>query len=171
MAKDAKDVTEDNALDYVAGYTVGNDISARKWQRDPAYAGGVPQWCFSKGFDGFAPLGPCIVSTAVVGDASDLQLRTMVNGEIRQDTSTSDLLFGVKKLVSFLSSGTTLKKGSLIMTGTPAGMFMAEPSRAMLTNVLLGVAMGMKDPKWLQNGDEVEVFIASIGTLKHGIRF
>ena len=122
IGKDAKNVSEEEALTYVAGYTAGDDISARKWQRDPAYAGGVPQWCFSKGFDGYAPLGPCIVATKTLGDGSGRRLQTRVNGEIRQDTNTSDLLFGVKRLVHFLSQGTTLRKGSLIMTGTPAGI-------------------------------------------------
>ena len=121
IGKDGKDISEENALDCVAGYTVGNDLSARKWQRDPAYAGVVPQWCFSKGFDQYAPLGPCLVSASVLGDASELKLQTSVNGDIRQDSNTKDLLFGVRKLVSFLSQGTTLRKGSLIMTGTPSG--------------------------------------------------
>ena len=124
IGKDGRDISEEDALDYVAGYVAGDDVSARKWQRDPAYAGGVPQWCFSKGFDAFAPLGPCIVSTSLLGDASNQTLRTLVNGEVRQDSNTSDLLFGVKKVVSFLSQGTTLRKGSLIMTGTPSGKYL-----------------------------------------------
>ncbi|MCJ1300632.1 hypothetical protein MMC08_003429 [Hypocenomyce scalaris] len=154
IGKDGRDISEEDALDYVAGYVAGDDVSARKWQRDPAYAGGVPQWCFSKGFDAFAPLGPCIVSTSLLGDASNQTLRTLVNGEVRQDSNTSDLLFGVKKVVSFLSQGTTLRKGSLIMTGTPSG-----------------VAMGMKNPLWLKDGDVIEVYIEGIGTLKHKIAF
>jgi 2-keto-4-pentenoate hydratase/2-oxohepta-3-ene-1,7-dioic acid hydratase in catechol pathway len=124
IGKDVRDISEEDALDYIAGYVAGDDVSARKWQRDPAYAGGVPQWCFSKGFDDFAPLGPCIVSTSLLGDASNQTLRTLINGEVRQDSNTSDLLFGVRKVVSFLSQGTTLKKGSLIMTGTPSGRYM-----------------------------------------------
>jgi 2-keto-4-pentenoate hydratase/2-oxohepta-3-ene-1,7-dioic acid hydratase in catechol pathway len=96
---------------YVAGYIAGNDFSARKWQRDPAYAGGVPKWCFSKGFDNYAPLGPWVVSTAILGDASNLRLVTLINGEVRQDTSMSDLLFGVRSLISFLSQSTTFGKG------------------------------------------------------------
>ena len=124
IGKDGKDISEEDSLDYIAGYVAQDDISARKWQRDPAYAGGVPQWCFSKGFDAFAPLGPCIVSTSLLGDASNQTLRTLVNGEVRQDSNTNDLLFGVKKVVSFLSQGTTLRKGSLIMTGTPSGKYL-----------------------------------------------
>ena len=83
---------------------------------------GVPQWCFSKGFDNSAPLGPCVVSVHKVGDADGLRLRNLLNGEVRQDGNTNDLLSGVKAIVSFLSPGTIPKKGSLIMTGTPSGM-------------------------------------------------
>lgn len=108
-------------MEYVAGYVAGDDVSARKWQRDPAYSGVVPQWSFSKGFDRYAPLGPCIVSQEVIGDAGKLKLQTRVNSEIRQDTNTDDLIFGIAEMVSFLSQGTTLQKGSLIMTGTPSG--------------------------------------------------
>lgn len=121
IGRDGKDIKEDEALKYVAGYVVGDDVSARKWQRDPEYAGGVPQWGFSKGFDQYAPLGPCIVSTSILWDASGLTLQTFVNGELRQNTNTDDMIFGIKKLVAFLSQGTTLRKGSLIMTGTPSG--------------------------------------------------
>jgi 2-keto-4-pentenoate hydratase/2-oxohepta-3-ene-1,7-dioic acid hydratase in catechol pathway len=94
------------------------------WQRDAAYAGIVPQWCFSKCFDKFAPLGPLIVSPSIVGDASNLELQTLVNGELRQDSNTNDLLLGVCDIISFLSQGTTLEKGTVILTGTPAGVAM-----------------------------------------------
>jgi 2-keto-4-pentenoate hydratase/2-oxohepta-3-ene-1,7-dioic acid hydratase in catechol pathway len=121
MGKDAKNVSEVDALDYVAAYTAGNDISSRKLQRDPAYAGRIPQWGFSKGFDTFAPLGPCLVSSNLVGDPAQLHLKTIINEEVRQDEMVSDLLFGCANLISYLSSGTTLQKGSVIMTGTPGG--------------------------------------------------
>ena len=121
IGKTGKDIPKEKALDYIAGYVAGDDVSARKWQRDPAYAGGVPQWCFSKGFDQYAPLGPCIVSQKTIGDAGKLQMTTKVNGELRQNTNTDDLIFGVPELISFLSQGTTLRQGSLIMTGTPSG--------------------------------------------------
>jgi len=124
IGKTGKNIPKEKALEYVAGYVAGDDVSARKWQRDPAYAGVVPQWCFSKGFDRYAPLGPCIVSQQVIGDAGKLQLQTHVNGEVRQDTNTDDLIFGIAEMISFLSQGTTLQKGSLIMTGTPSGMFL-----------------------------------------------
>lgn len=130
-------------------------MSARTWQRDPAYAGGVPQWCFSKGFDKFAPISPVLVSPAVVGAADKLRLQTFVNGEVRQDTNTDDLLFGVKRIINFLSQGTTLEKGTVILTGTPAG-----------------VAMGMKPaPVYLKDGDVVEVRIEHLGSVKNKMVF
>lgn len=121
MGKDAKDVSETDALDYVAAYTAGNDISSRKLQRNPEYAGRIPQWGFSKGFDTFAPLGPCLVSSKLAGDPAELHLKTIINGETRQNEMVSDLLFSCANIISYLSSGTTLQKGSIIMTGTPGG--------------------------------------------------
>lgn len=121
IGRDAKDVSREDALDYVAAYTAGNDISSRKLQRDPNLAGRVPQWGFSKGFDAFAPMGPCLVAAELLGDPAQLHLKTIVDGEIRQDESVSDLLFDCAYLVSYLSQGTTLQKGSVIMTGTPGG--------------------------------------------------
>lgn len=121
LGKDAKDVSISDALSYVGAYTVGNDISARKLQRDASLAGRIPQWGFSKGFDTFAPLGPCLVAGDLISDPSKLRLRTMVDGEIRQDEMVEDLLFDCAYLVSYLSQGTTLQKGSVIMTGTPGG--------------------------------------------------
>lgn len=123
IGKDAKDVPKEKALEYVAAYTVGNDISARKLQRDPELAGRVPQWGFSKGFDTFAPIGPCFLASSEVQDPAKLRLTTTVNGERRQDESVSDLCFDCAYLVSYLSQGTTLQKGSIIMTGTPGGKF------------------------------------------------
>ncbi|KAK9311639.1 hypothetical protein V1524DRAFT_450200 [Lipomyces starkeyi] len=107
LGKTGKDIPLDEALDYVAGYTVGDDMSARKWQRNPASARRV-------GFDKSAPLGPCIVSKDIMGDGSGLILQTRVNGELRQDSNTDDFLFGVAKLIAFLSQGTTLEKGSIL---------------------------------------------------------
>ncbi|KAK7949362.1 uncharacterized protein PG986_010248 [Apiospora aurea] len=154
IGKAAKDIPKHQALDHIAGYATGNDVSSRRWQRDPAYAGGVPQWCFSKGFDKWCPMGPILVSPTVVGAAEKLALRTWVNGGLRQDSDTSDLLFGVKEIVAFVSQGTTLEKGTVIMTGTPAG-----------------VAMGMKEPKYLQDGDFVEVEIEELGKLRNKMAF
>ena len=142
-------------MNYVAGYAASNDVSASTWQRDPAYAGVVPQWCFSKGFDKFAPLGPMIVSPIVVGAADNLRLQTFVNGHVRQDSNTNDLLFGARTIISFLSQGTTLEKGTVILTGTPAG-----------------VAMGMKPkPQYLEDGDVVEVRVEGLGSCKNRMVF
>lgn len=121
VGKDAKDVPLSEALSYIAAYTVGNDISSRKLQRDPTLAGVVPQWGFSKGFDTYAPLGPCLVAASEIPDPRLLELRTTVDGEVRQAESISDLIFDCAYLVSYLSQGTTLQKGSVIMTGTPGG--------------------------------------------------
>ncbi|KAM6479555.1 hypothetical protein HDV62DRAFT_382194 [Trichoderma sp. SZMC 28011] len=155
IGKDAIDVPEERALDYIAGYVASNDISCRIWQRDPKYAGNVPQWCFSKGFDSFAPIGPMIVSPTVLGAADNQTLETTVNHDLRQDSNTSDLLFGVRRIVSFLSQGTTLKKGSLIMTGTPSG-----------------VALGMKPmPVYLKDGDVVKVEIGGLGIMENKMVF
>jgi len=154
IGKTGRDIPKESALDHIAGYCVSNDVSARAWQRDPDKAGVVPQWCFSKGFDKFAPLGPVLVSPALVGNASDLHLRTFVNGEERQRTSTSDLIFGVEDIITFCSQGTTLEAGTIIMTGTPSG-----------------VAMGMKPPKYLTDGDVVEVTITGLGSVRNRMVF
>lgn len=155
IGKDAKNVSEEDALDYVAGYVSGNDVSCRDWQMEKDKAGMMPQWCFSKSFDKYAPLGPQIVSAKVLGDAKGLHLKTIVNGEVRQDTNTDDLCFGVRKLVSFFSTGQTLEAGSLIMTGTPGG-----------------VGIGMKpEPKYLKDGDEVVVQISGIGSVRNKMQF
>lgn len=133
IGKDAKDVKRENALSYVVAYTCGNDVSSRKLQRDPSLAGGVPQWGFSKGFDTFAPLGPVLVRADLIGDPSKLQLSTIVNGSVRQDESVGDLLFECAYLIEYLSCGTTLQAGSVIMTGTPGGKF--DSGRILGTHV------------------------------------
>lgn len=140
-------------MSYIAGYVTSNDVSSRKWQRDPAYAGNVPQWSFSKGFDKYAPLGPMIVSPSVIGAADNLQLQTWVNGEERQNSNTDDLLYDVPTIVSFLSQGTTLEQGTVIMTGTPSGVGLPKygPQR------------------WLKNGDIVEVELEHLGRIKNRI--
>lgn len=127
--KDAKDVSEADAYEYIGGYLCGNDVSSRKLQRDPKLAGTVPQWNFSKGFDTFAPLGPQLVSTEVVPDPAKLYLKTIVNGDLRQSETIDDLCFKVPTIVSYCSQGTTLKKGTVIMTGTPAGTCAATTER------------------------------------------
>ncbi|KAH6667416.1 hypothetical protein B0J14DRAFT_518715 [Halenospora varia] len=154
IGRDCKDVSEAEALSYVVAYTCGNDISSRKLQRDPAFAGRVPQWGFSKGFDTFAPLGPCLVNASLIDDPAKLHLKTIVDGQVRQEESVADLLFGCAYLISYLSSGTTLEKGSIIMTGTPGG-----------------VGAGLNPPKYLVPGTVMEVNISKIGTLRNGVKF
>jgi len=154
IGKDAKNVSEAEALDYVAGYTCGNDVSSRKLQRDPTLAGVVPQWGFSKGFDTYAPLGPCLVSGELIGDPATLQMTTKVDGQVRQDTAVDDLLFKCAYLISYMSQGSTLSKGTVIMTGTPGG-----------------VGFGMKPPQFLKPGNIVEVVITKIGTLSNPIEY
>ncbi|KAJ5193885.1 hypothetical protein N7491_001216 [Penicillium cf. griseofulvum] len=154
IGRDAKNISPENALSYVAAYTVGNDISARKLQRNPELAGRVPQWGFSKGFDTFAPLGPCLVAASEIPDPSKLLLKTIVDGEVRQEEYIADLLFDCAYLVSYLSQGTTLQKGSVIMTGTPGG-----------------VGAGLSPPKYLVPGTQMDVVIDGIGTLRNGVVF
>ncbi|OQE36145.1 hypothetical protein PENCOP_c012G02721 [Penicillium coprophilum] len=154
IGRDAKNVSPENALSFVAAYTVGNDISARKLQRNPELAGRVPQWGFSKGFDTFAPLGPCLVAASEIADPSKLLLKTIVDGEVRQEEYIADLLFDCAYLVSYLSQGTTLQKGSVIMTGTPGG-----------------VGAGLSPPKYLVPGTQMDIFIDGIGTLRNGVVF
>ena len=133
----------------------GNDVSSRKLQRDPELAGTVPQWNFSKGFDTYAPLGPQIVSTKIILDPSKLHLKTMVNGETRQSSGIYDLCFKVPYLLSYCSQSTTLKKGTVVMTGTCAG-----------------VGYAMKTPQFLKPGDVVEVNISpSVGTLRNTVEY
>ncbi|KAK2017432.1 hypothetical protein LZ32DRAFT_665328 [Colletotrichum eremochloae] len=154
IGKDAKDVPVAGALDYAAAYTCGNDISSRKLQRDPALAGNVPQFGFSKGFDTYAPLGPCLVRSDIIGDPKALLLQTKIDGEVRQHEGINDLLFDCAYIISYLSSGTTLQKGSVIMTGTPAG-----------------VGAGFNPSRWLTPGTLMEVSITKIGTLRNGVKF
>ncbi|KAH7069575.1 hypothetical protein BKA63DRAFT_476372 [Paraphoma chrysanthemicola] len=154
IGKDAKNVAEGNALEYVAAYTAGNDVSARDWQREAGKAGPVPQWSFSKSFDKYAPLGPCLVASHILGNADKQSLKTIVNGDVRQNSNTSDLCFDVQKLVAFCSQGQTLQRGSLIMTGTPGG-----------------VALFMKPQAFLQDGDEVAVEIGGIGRVSNRMAF
>lgn len=150
IGKDAKDVSVEDALDYVVGFTAGNDVSARDWQRDPELAGKVPQWVYGKSLDKFAPLGPVLVARHVLGDASNLGLKVYLNGELRQQGNTSDLCFGVRQIIAFFSRGTTLAKGTIVMTGTPGG-----------------VGLFMQPPGFIHDGDVVSVEIEKIGRLSN----
>jgi acylpyruvate hydrolase len=146
IGKNCKDVEEQEALDYIAGYTIVNDLSARDLQ------GSDGQWVRGKSLDGLCPMGPCIVTTDELDDASGLKMHTKVNGEIKQESNTSNLLFDVKQIISLLSQSFTLEPGDVIATGTPSGVgFKRDP------------------PEFLKPGDEVEVYIESIGYLKNKI--
>ncbi|KAJ6104834.1 hypothetical protein N7523_011154 [Penicillium sp. IBT 18751x] len=152
IAKDCRDLKEtDDVLPYILGYTAGNDLSARWWQQ-PENCG--MQYCRAKSFDGFAPLGPVLVSPAVLSDPSNLSIQTKVNGELRQSASTAQMIFDIPRIIRYLSQGTTLRKGTVIMTGTPSG-----------------VAAFMDPPAWLKNGDVVEIEIGGIGTIRETMVF
>ncbi|GAA4426383.1 fumarylacetoacetate hydrolase family protein [Georgenia halophila] len=138
----ARGVTPAAALDYVFGYATGNDLSAREHQTRTS------QWMYGKISDGFAPLGPYLVTADEVPDPQNLDLRTWVNGELRQDASTSDMVFSVAMLVSDLSQVTTLEPGDVIFTGTPEG-----------------VILGMDEQVWLKPGDHIECEVLGLGRL------
>jgi len=148
IGKRCRNVSPGQALDYVLGYTCANDVSARDWQKQ--FGGG--QFCRGKTFDTFAPIGPCITTTDEIPDPSRLLLRTTLNGEIMQESPTSDMIFSVPEIISFLSGSTTLLPGTLILTGTPSG-----------------VGMARVPPRWLQAGDEVAVEISGVGTLRNPV--
>jgi len=150
IGRPCADVPESEALSYVLGYTVGNDVSHREWQIQR----GGGQWALGKGFDGWAPYGPGIVSSKLIKDPQKLKIFTKVNGKVRQEGSTEDMIFGIAKTIAFLSQGTTLLPGDLIFSGTPQG-----------------VAMGMKPPVWLKDGDVVEVGLENVGSCVNKVEF
>jgi 2-keto-4-pentenoate hydratase/2-oxohepta-3-ene-1,7-dioic acid hydratase in catechol pathway len=152
LGRDCKNVSEDeDPFDYIIGYTVGNDVSSRWWQI-PERGNGQP--AVAKSFDKFAPLGPVITSKRLIPDPTQLGVRTLVNGEPRQNSRTDDWIFNLPFLIRHLSRGTTLRKGTVIMTGTPSG-----------------VAYFMKPQAWLKDGDILETEIEGIGTMENRIVF
>ena len=144
IGKPCKDVSKDEALNYVFGYTCGNDLSTRDLQ----FARGN-QWILSKSLDGFAPIGPCVVTADCV-DPNNLAISSRVNGELRQNSNTSDMIFSVAEIISDLSHHMTLMPGDLIFTGTPQGVMHGYPA---------------DQKNWLKPGDRVEITIEGIGTL------
>ncbi len=148
IGKKCRNATRAQALDYVFGYTCGNDVTARDWQ----FRLGGTQWCRGKSFDTFAPLGPCIVTRDAIPDPNALRIQTVLNQQVVQDWNTSDMIFDVAALISFLSQSTTLLPGTLIFTGTPHGIGMAQTP-----------------PRWLRPGDEVSIVIEKIGTLTNTV--
>jgi 2-keto-4-pentenoate hydratase/2-oxohepta-3-ene-1,7-dioic acid hydratase in catechol pathway len=147
IGKAARNVSKENALDHVLGYTCANDVSARDWQK----SGGGGQWCRGKTFDTFCPLGPVLVTADEI-QPNRLPIRTILNGVIMQDSNTSDMIFDVPTLIEFLSGSTTLQPGTVILTGTPHG-----------------VGMARTPPVWLREGDTVTVEIEGIGALTNPV--
>jgi acylpyruvate hydrolase len=143
----ATNVPVAQALDYVGGYTIINDVSARDLQ------GSEPQWIRGKALDTFAPLGPVVLDAAAAPPVGEMTLRTLVNGEVRQDASCGQMITGVPELIAYISNGITLEPGDIIATGTPSG-----------------VALGMKPPVWLQPGDKVSIEITDIGELVNTVQ-
>jgi acylpyruvate hydrolase len=130
----------------VAGFVVADDVSARDLQRRE------PQWTRAKGADGFCPFGPWVTTADEVPEPEDLRLRTWVNGELRQDARTNDLIFGIEELMGFISQTCSFQPGDLLLTGTPSG-----------------VGMSMDPPRFLQAGDVVRMEIESLGVIEHTI--
>ncbi|KAI0128269.1 fumarylacetoacetate hydrolase [Xylariales sp. AK1849] len=149
IGKSARNVPVEDALDYVLGYTCSNDVTARKHQFNGA------QWGFGKGFDGFAPLGPCLVSTRRIPDPSVIELKTILNGNVMQDGRADDMIFTVAEIIAYLSQGTTLEPGTVIMTGTPHG---------------IGVS---KTPSvYLQPGDDMRIVMShGLGSLVNRVEY
>ncbi|MEM6655529.1 MAG: fumarylacetoacetate hydrolase family protein [Planctomycetota bacterium] len=152
IGRPCRNATPETAFDYVLGYTCGNDVSARDWQKH----GGGGQWRRGKMFDTFAPMGPCLVTHGpgddAIADPQSLGVKTLLNDEVMQDGHTGDMIFPVAELIAFLSGSTTLAAGTAIFTGTPAG-----------------VGFARKPPVWLQPGDEVTIEIDRIGRLTNPV--
>ena len=149
IGKTARRVPPERALSHVLGYTCANDVSGRSWQIKK----GGGQWCRGKSFETFCPLGPHIVTRDEIPDPNNLKIRTILNGETVQDWTTSDMIFNVPHLISFLSEGMTLHPGTVILTGTPQG-----------------VGVARKPPLFLKAGDEVTIEIEKIGRLENPVR-
>jgi 2-keto-4-pentenoate hydratase/2-oxohepta-3-ene-1,7-dioic acid hydratase in catechol pathway len=146
IGRTCRSVPAEQALDYVAGYTCMNDVSARDFQR------GDGQWVRAKSQDTFGPFGPCIVTRDEIPDPQNLRIRCLLNGKALQDSNTSKMIFGVRELIAYLSRGITLLPGTIISTGTPHGVGFAQVP-----------------PVFLQSGDEVVVEIESIGRLSNPV--
>ena len=142
----ARDVSADNALEYVGGLTIAHDVSAR----DHQYTTG--QFTWSKSFDTFCPLGPEVVSLDEVDLASGLPIETRLNGEVMQSSNTIELVFDVPTLIAWITQGLTLEPGDIILTGTPGG-----------------VGAARNPPRWLRSGDVVEISIGGLGTLRNPV--
>lgn len=148
----ARNIPESQALEFVHGYCVANDVTARIWQKEK----GGGQWIRGKGFDRFCPIGPTLIPREKVRDPQRLRIRTWVTRdaktELRQDAHTSDMIFPIARLISYISQDTTLLPGTVILTGTPAG-----------------VGAGRKPPDFLRPGDTVTVEIEGIGKISNPV--
>lgn len=147
IGKDAKNVSKEDAADYIFGYTILNDMSARNLQTEHS------QWYFGKSLDDFTPIGPVITTADEISFPPKLSIKSYVNGELRQDSNTELLINTIDEIIEELSRGITLKAGTIIATGTPAG-----------------VGMGFEPPKFLEMGDKVECEIEGIGKLTNIIK-
>ncbi len=148
IGKTCKNVTRTEALDYVFGYTAANDISARDWQLER----GGGQWCRGKFFDTFTPLGPQLITKDELPAPNNLQIKTILNDEVMQNWNTDDMIFDIPALIEFFSGSTTLRPGTVILTGTPHGVGMAQ-----------------QPPRWLRAEDEVTIEIENIGRLTNPV--
>lgn len=147
IGKKGKNICKEEAEDYIFGYTICNDISARDLQQEHV------QWHKGKSFDTFCPLGPVIAHKSAIAFPPELEIKSFINGEIRQNSNTKQLIFDIPTIISDLSSGITLYPGDIILTGTPAG-----------------VGAGFNPPKYLNPGDKMECFIEGIGTLVNTVK-
>lgn len=148
ISKRCHNVSKQDALNYVLGYTCANDVSARDWQMKF----GGSQWCRGKTFATFCPLGPCLVTADEIPNPNELGIRTILNGETMQDWNTNDMIFDVPTLIEFLSGSTILLPGTVILTGTPHG-----------------VGGARKPPIYLKQGDTVTIEIDGIGSLTNPV--
>jgi len=148
IKNNCKNVKQEEAMNYVLGYMVFNDVSARDIQF------GDKQWTRGKSFDTFAPCGPCITTKDEINDPHNLQIVTKVNGEVRQNSSTKNMALKIDKIVASLSKVMTLEQGDIIATGTPSG-----------------VAVFMSEPKFLKHGDVVEIEIEGLGKIRNDVTF
>lgn len=147
IGKECKNVAKSSVYEHIFGYTIINDVTARSIQMRHN------QWYFGKSFDGFLPMGPCVVTADEFSAPPVLKIQSRVNGEVRQNSSTDKLIYDIPHIITELSQGFTLKPGTIIALGTPAG-----------------VGMGFEPPKWLKSGDKVECEIEKIGILSNVVK-
>ena len=146
ISRNGRDISEQDALDYVAGYCPANDVTARDWQRRTS------QFSIGKMVDSFGPLGPALVTSDEIPDPGSLQIQSRLNGKVMQDSNTRYMIFSVPFIISYLSQVVTLEVGDVILTGTPEG-----------------VGFARTPPVWLQDGDEIVVEIEGLGALTNRV--